>query len=74
MAPFPDVCGSILNETSGEFQALDRNNDGLYDNNLDCHWSIVAGDNQLVETSKHECGHDWICSSKLKCSCYPGNK
>ena len=49
MAPFPDVCGSILNETSGEFQALDRNNDGLYDNNLDCHWSIVAGDNQLVE-------------------------
>ena len=26
------------------------------------------------QTSKHECGHDWICSSKLKCSCYPGNK
>ena len=38
-----------MNETSGEFQALDRNNDGLYDNNLDCHWSIVSGDNQLVE-------------------------
>ena len=38
-----------MNETSGEFQALDRNNDGLYDNNLDCHWSIVCDDNQLVE-------------------------
>ena len=43
------VCGGILNKTSGEFQALDRNNDGLYDYNLDCHWSIVGGDNQLIE-------------------------
>ena len=28
---------------------MDRNNDGLYDNNLQCHWSIVCGPNQLVE-------------------------
>ena len=28
---------------------MDRNNDGLYDNNLECHWSILCGPNQLVE-------------------------
>ena len=28
---------------------MDRNEDGLYDNNLDCHWTIVCGPNQLVE-------------------------
>ena len=28
---------------------MDRNKDGLYDNNLDCHWTIVCGPNQLVE-------------------------
>ena len=68
MVPFSVVCGSILNETSGEFQALDRNNDELYDNNLDCHWSIVAGDNQLVELrilsiileEGHLCSFDYL--------------
>ena len=43
------ICGGILNESSGEIRAMDRNNDGLYDNNLECHWSIVCGPNQLVE-------------------------
>ena len=28
---------------------MDRNDDGLYDNNLECHWSILCGPNQLVE-------------------------
>ena len=43
------ICGGILNESNGEIRAMDRNNDGLYDNNLECHWSIVCGPNQLVE-------------------------
>ena len=43
------TCGGILNESSGEIRAMDRNDDGLYDNNLECHWSILCGPNQLVE-------------------------
>ena len=43
------ICGGILNDSSGEIRAMDRNNDGLYDNNLECQWSIVCGPNQLVE-------------------------
>ena len=43
------ICGGILNQSSGEIQSMDRNEDGLYDNNLDCHWTIVCGPNQIVE-------------------------
>ena len=43
------ICGGVLNQSSGEIRAMDRNKDGLYDNNLDCHWTIVCGPNQLVE-------------------------
>ena len=43
------ICGDILNQSSGEIRSMDRNKDGLYDNNLDCHWTIVCGPNQLVE-------------------------
>ena len=44
-----DICGDTLNASSGEIRSLDRNNDGLYDNKLDCHWTILSGPNQLIQ-------------------------
>ena len=42
------ICGAILNASSGEIRAVDRNNDGLYDHMLDCHWTILSQPNQLI--------------------------
>ncbi|XP_041372182.1 cubilin-like [Gigantopelta aegis] len=41
-------CGGILNRTSGAFSSVDGNNDWLYENNLDCKWTILVGDNKLA--------------------------
>ena len=38
-----------MNNTYGEIQAMDRNKDGRYDHQLDCHWKIVCGVNQVAE-------------------------
>ena len=38
-----------MNNTYGEIQAMDRDKDGHYDNQLDCHWKIVCRVNQVAE-------------------------
>ena len=38
-----------MNNTYCEIQAMDRNKDGRYDHQLDCHWKIVCGVNQVAE-------------------------
>ena len=42
-------CGGILNETSGSIRSVDRDGDGLYDNNLECVWVIVAPEATVIE-------------------------
>ena len=34
-------CGGIISQPSGTIQSPDRDGDGVYDNNLRCHWVIV---------------------------------
>ncbi|KAK3105916.1 hypothetical protein FSP39_008473 [Pinctada imbricata] len=41
-------CGGVLNSTSGTLKAVDIDNDGEYENALDCKWVIIVGDNQVV--------------------------
>ena len=38
-----------MNNTYGEIRAMDRDKDGHYDNQLDCHWKIVCRVNQVAE-------------------------
>ena len=41
-------CGGILNSTSGWMQSLDRDNDGFYDTNLECIWTIEAKEYDVI--------------------------
>ena len=42
------TCGSVLSSSSGAIVSPDRNNDGLYDMEVDCLWIIVAPENQVI--------------------------
>ncbi|XP_060561255.1 cubilin-like, partial [Ruditapes philippinarum] len=41
-------CGGILNSTTGSLRSKDSDGYGRYDNNQDCRWIIVAGDNNVI--------------------------
>ena len=42
-------CGGILTANSGVIMSVDRDGDGMYDNNLECVWVIVAPNTTLIE-------------------------
>ncbi|XP_021357124.1 cubilin-like [Mizuhopecten yessoensis] len=44
-------CGGILNTTSGSFGSIDIDGSGRYENDQDCLWTIIVGDDQLVVLS-----------------------
>ena len=46
-------CGGLLGDASGWITAPDADGDGLYDNNADCWWVIVAQNDSAVEISFH---------------------
>ena len=41
-------CGSVLNEFNGWITSEDQDNDGEYDHNLDCLWTIFAAPNNVL--------------------------
>ena len=43
------VCGGILKDGIGVIKAMDRNNDGMYDNDQDCWWTLAANHKQTIE-------------------------
>ena len=44
-------CGGILTEPTGKISSINRDWDGLYDDDLFCRWLIVAEKGSLVELS-----------------------
>lgn len=42
-------CGGVLNTTTGELRSLDADGNGQYENNLDCHWTIVGETNKVIK-------------------------
>ncbi|KAL5010260.1 hypothetical protein ScPMuIL_012565 [Solemya velum] len=42
-------CGGVLNSTSGSFSSIDIDGNGLYENDLDCRWTIIVGDNKIAK-------------------------
>ena len=43
-----DVCGEEIHEPSGVIVSPDSNGDGYYDNNVNCHWTIVVADDNVI--------------------------
>ena len=43
------MCGGILTESDGLIASVDRNNDTLYETNLQCVWIIVAPITHVIE-------------------------
>ena len=46
-----EVCATntLFTAETGMFTSMDSNNDGLYDNNLDCVWTIETSESQIVK-------------------------
>ena len=42
-------CGGILLEGPGLITSVDADGDGMYDNELDCLWLIIADKDSLIE-------------------------
>ena len=80
-------CGGVLNTTTaGRLTSIDSDNDGLYEHNLDCRWTILGGDNKVIllniegmDIEQHQsCVFDYIkvCSDtfgKIYCYIYAPN-
>ena len=43
------VCGGVINNSRGTIRPLDRNGDGVRDNNQDCWWSLALAEGQMLE-------------------------
>ena len=43
------VCGGVINDSRGTIRPLDRNGDGVRDNNQDCWWSLALAEGQMLE-------------------------
>jgi len=41
-------CGGMLNGTTGSFRSLDADNDGRYENDLECLWRIIVPENNRI--------------------------
>ena len=46
-------CGGVLTDPSGWVTSIDRNGDGLCDQNRDCIWTIIAPDGMVVDIYFH---------------------
>ena len=46
-----EVCATntLFTGETGMFTSMDSDDDGLYDNNLDCVWTIEASESQIVK-------------------------
>ena len=59
-------CGDKLTSSSGVIESPDEDNDGLYDHNLNCSWTVTAGEGfvvafqitQLIIRYSHRCEQD----------------
>ena len=68
MPEFNKSCGSVLTETTGWLASPDSDNDGLYDNNEDCWWFIIADFYQAITINITDidiednvvCGYDYL--------------
>ena len=72
----PDL---LLTGPSAMFTSLDSDDDGLYDANLDCIWTIEAADTQIVKLHIHsmDIQGDDACTSdflEVHCITYPLNQ
>ena len=66
-----EVCGDKIHEPSGVIVSPDRNGDGYYDNNVNCHWTITVADDHVIRYAlvhfdveySNECDKDvlWVC-------------
>ena len=43
------ICGQILTDNFGSIRSPDLDEDGYYDDMVECSWIIVAADNQMIE-------------------------
>ena len=43
------ICGHILTDNSGVIRSPDLDEDGYYEDMVECSWIIVAADNQMIE-------------------------
>ena len=41
-------CSGILTQPSGTISSFDGDNDGLYDENLNCIWTIIAPEHYVI--------------------------
>ena len=42
------MCGEVMHEPSGVIVSPDSNADGIYDNNVNCHWKIVVTEDHVI--------------------------
>ena len=67
-----EVCGEKIQESSGVIVSPDSNDDGLYDNNVNCHWTITVADDHVIRYTftyfeveySEDCDKDvlWVCA------------
>ena len=68
MPLYNKTCGGVLADTSGWLASPDFNNDGFYENDVDCWWFIVADIFQVIMINITEidvednvvCGYDYL--------------
>lgn len=61
-------CGGMLTQPSGNISSYDGNHDGLYDNNQNCVWTIIAPEDNVIrleflgdfELESSECYFDYV--------------
>ena len=44
-----EKCGAVMNSTTGGLMSPDMDEDGNYDYNADCRWTIYANENTMIE-------------------------
>ena len=47
-AQYEAQCWMVLSDVSGTFMSIDRDQDGFYDNNLNCTWHITPGASKII--------------------------
>ena len=62
------LCGGILTESEGEITSLNKGDDSVYQNNLDCRWLIISDGEGVVQLRFHRfdvekhvsCDYDYV--------------
>ena len=42
------ICGEFLSQSSGSLHSPDEDNDGEYENEMECHWTLTAPEHQVI--------------------------